>query len=101
MSFEINRKCINCDKRFATELGLKKHKTRTKLCGQAAKKVEKAQEIKRRRLRNSQIHSQRLRNIGPHKKLSVPHKRGVALTKKEKELVLHTYDAFRSKHFSQ
>ena len=96
-NFEMNRKCITCGKGFATERGLKKHQTTIKNCGEASKNIKKAQEIKNKKLRNSQIHGQKLKNIGPHKKLSVPHKRGAALTREEKETVLHIYESFRSK----
>ena len=94
------RSCKNCEKKFASEKGLKCHLARTKDCGAAARKLKKAKEIQRRRLRNKAIHSLPMRRIGQHKKnLATPHKRGAPLCKAEKESILHAYDSFKSMYY--
>ena len=89
------RKCNNCQQLFATKRGLQIHCSRNEQneCGRSAKKVKKAKIIKEWQLRKDQIHSAKMKRIGPHlKNLSRPHKRGAALTKGEKEMVCYTYD---------
>ena len=94
-----NRKCVSCEKKFATSRGLDHHHAKIKDCGEVAKKIQKAKRIKALALRNKAIHSQKMRRIGPHnKKLSKGHKRGAPLTRQEKESILHYYDLYRSKN---
>ena len=96
------RSCITCERKFGSERGLKCHLAVTKDCGTAAKKVQKAKEIKKRLLRNEAIRSLPMRRIGQHKKsLAVPHKRGAPLSKAEKETILHTYESFKSTYKAQ
>ena len=61
-----------------------------------AKKVIKAQEIKKRRSRNVVLKQMKMREVSPNQNLSVKHKRGAALSRAEKEVVLHTYETFKS-----
>ena len=94
------RSCITCERKFGSERGLKCHLAVTKDCGTAAKKVQKAKEIKRRLLRNEAIRSLPMRRIGQHKKnLAKPHKRGAPLCKAEKESILHAYESFKSMYY--
>ena len=93
-----NRKCITCDKKYATSRGLADHRARNKECGKAANKILKARRIKELRLRHKTIHGLKLKRIGPHKKkLATKRKRGAPLSREEKEFVLHNYDQYRSK----
>ena len=92
-----NRPCFSCGKKFGSSRGLDMHHAEKKDCGKVAKKIRKAEQVKALRLRNKNIHSLSLRRIGPHKKLSKPHRRGTPLTRQEKEMVLHYYDLYRSK----
>ena len=72
--------------------------SRNKDCGAAAKKVEKAKEIKIRALRSKSILNFRMRRMAENKKnLAIPHKRGAALCRAEKEVILHAYESFKSK----
>ena len=74
--------------------------SRNKDCGAAAKKVEKAKEIKIRALRSKSILNFRMRRMAENKKnLAIPHKRGAALSRAEKEVVLHAYESFKSECF--
>ena len=71
----------------------------TKDCGAAARKVLKAAEIKARLLRKKELLSTKLGRIVLQKKnLAKPHKRGAPLSKAEKEMVLYTYESFKSKY---
>ena len=92
-----NRPCVSCGKKFGTSRGLDMHHADKKDCGNVANKIRKAERIKALRLRNKNIHSLSLKRIGPHRKLSTPHRRGTPLKREEKELVLHYYDLYRSK----
>ena len=90
------RSCRTCEKSFASELGLKNHLAKTKDCGSAAKKVKIAKEIKRRASRNLVLKKMKMREVSGDQKLSVKHKRGAALSRAEKEIVLHTYESYKS-----
>ena len=71
----------------------------TKDCGAARKKILKAAEIKARLQRKNELLSTKLGRIVLQKKnLAKPHKRGAALSKAEKEVVLHTYESFKSEY---
>ena len=83
---------------FATQLGLEKHLRFVKKfsCGREAHHKRKLARIQESRERKLAIYSEKIKRIGPHlKNVSRPHKRGAALTKEEKELVLKLYDEFR------
>ena len=90
------RTCKTCEKSFGSELGLRQHLARVQECGSVAKKVKKAQEIKKRSSRNLALKKMKMREVSGDQKLSVPHKRGAALSRAEKEIVLHTYETFKS-----
>ena len=92
-----NRPCFSCGKKFGSSRGLDMHHAEKKDCGKVAQKIRKAEQVKALRLRNKNIHSLSLRRIGPHKKLSKPHRRGTPLSRAEKEMVLYYYDLYRSK----
>ena len=94
-SFLKTRTCTTCEKSFASSLGLKHHLAKTNDCGLEAKKVKKAQEIKKRATRNHVLKYMRTKEIS-NQNLSVRHKRGAALSRAEKEVVLHTYESFKS-----
>ena len=79
------------------------HQTRKKYkeCGYQARKAKITKMIKQRSLRNEASHSQKMRRIGPHlKNLSRPHKSGAAVSKGEKEMVLHLFDKNMGKEHS-
>ena len=95
LSFIWIRTCTTCEKSFASSLGLKHHLAKTNDCGLKAKKVKKAQEIKKRATRNHVLKYMRTKEIS-NQNLSVKHKRGAALSRAEKEVVLHAYESFKS-----
>ena len=85
---------------FATQRGLEFHLKRAKFwsCGQDAYYKKKLALIEENRKKKKEIHSQKMRRIGPtFKKMSTPHKRGAPLSKLEKEVILRMYDDFRGK----
>ena len=75
---------------------------RTTDCGIAAARVKKAKEIEMRRLRKQSVKNLKIRNLANNQKnLATPHKRGAALSKAEKEVILYTYESFKSKYSAQ
>ena len=62
-------------------------------------KVKKAEEIKMRLLRKKSVKNLRIKNLANNQKnLSIPHKRGAALSRAEKEVILYTYESFKSNY---
>ena len=100
--FNIFRKCNNCEKLFASELGLKDHIKRQdgKPCGLLAASVKRrANQTFYAKVKNK-LRSKKFNKLGPFKNMADKKKRskGQVLLTPEKQTILRNFDYFHGEH---